>query len=113
MRAIIINAKDRTIIETDIDGSLTTLQQILKLRSDSLGILVQNLWPVQLRESIGETLGPDHVLDPQKDIVVLSVAHVMGRQFASEPLVSVEIDFGSAAETRSEFAHGSAQSRDP
>jgi hypothetical protein len=28
MRAIIINAKDRTITETDIDGSLTTLQQI-------------------------------------------------------------------------------------
>ena len=29
MRAIIINAKDRTITETEIDGSLTTLQQIV------------------------------------------------------------------------------------
>jgi hypothetical protein len=29
MRAIIINAKDRTITETDINGSLTTLQQIV------------------------------------------------------------------------------------
>jgi hypothetical protein len=29
MRAIIINAKDRTIIETEIDGSLETLQQIV------------------------------------------------------------------------------------
>ena len=29
MRAIIINAKDRTISETDIDGSLKTLQQIV------------------------------------------------------------------------------------
>jgi hypothetical protein len=27
MRAIIINSKDRTITETDIDGSLKTLQQ--------------------------------------------------------------------------------------
>jgi uncharacterized protein DUF3846 len=29
MRAIIIDAKDRTITETDIDGSLKTLQQIV------------------------------------------------------------------------------------
>jgi hypothetical protein len=29
MRAIIINAKDRTITETDIDGSLKSLQQIV------------------------------------------------------------------------------------
>jgi hypothetical protein len=29
MRAIIINAKERTITETDIDGSLTALQQIV------------------------------------------------------------------------------------
>ena len=29
MRAIIINAKDRTITATDIDGSLKTLQQIV------------------------------------------------------------------------------------
>jgi hypothetical protein len=29
MRAIIINAKDRTITETDIDGSLKTLQHIV------------------------------------------------------------------------------------
>jgi Domain of unknown function (DUF3846) len=29
MRAIIINAKDRTITETDIDGSLKTLQQMV------------------------------------------------------------------------------------
>ena len=29
MRAIIINAKDRTISETDIDGSLKSLQHIV------------------------------------------------------------------------------------
>ena len=29
MRAIIINAKDRTITETEIDGSLKSLQQIV------------------------------------------------------------------------------------
>jgi hypothetical protein len=29
MRAIIVNSKDRTITETDIDGSLKTLQQIV------------------------------------------------------------------------------------
>ena len=29
MRAIIINAKDRTITETEIDGSLEALQQIV------------------------------------------------------------------------------------
>ena len=29
MRAIIINAKDRTITATEIDGSLKTLQQIV------------------------------------------------------------------------------------
>jgi hypothetical protein len=29
MRAIVINPKDRTITETDIDGSLKTLQQIV------------------------------------------------------------------------------------
>ena len=29
MRAIIINARDRTITETEIDGSLETLQQIV------------------------------------------------------------------------------------
>jgi hypothetical protein len=29
MRAIIINAKDRTVTETEIDGSLKSLQQIV------------------------------------------------------------------------------------
>jgi hypothetical protein len=29
MRAIIVSSKDRTITETDIDGSLKTLQQIV------------------------------------------------------------------------------------
>ena len=29
MRAIIVNSKDRTITETDIDGSLNTLQKIV------------------------------------------------------------------------------------
>jgi hypothetical protein len=29
MRAIVINAQDRTITETEIDGSLTSLQQIV------------------------------------------------------------------------------------
>jgi Domain of unknown function (DUF3846) len=29
MRAIVINAEDRTIVETEIDGSLDTLQQIV------------------------------------------------------------------------------------
>src|SRR3954452_12814419 len=32
------------------------------------------------------------VLDPQKDIVVLGVANVIGREFARQPLVAIEID---------------------
>src|SRR5262245_43447339 len=48
--------------------------------------------PVQISKAISEALRSGHILDPQKDVIVLGVADLMGRELASEPLVPIEID---------------------
>ena len=89
------------------------MENIVQLRIDSLGVLGEDRRPIQIREAIRKPLRSGDVLDPQKDIVVLGVAQVIGRQFASEPLVPVEIDLDLQRKPALEYARGSGQSRDP
>ena len=66
---------------------LGVLKNILHLRRDQLGILTENLGPVQIREAIGELLRSAHILDPQKRVLVFGVANAIGLQLAREPFV--------------------------
>jgi len=68
------------------------VENVPHLRIDPLGILVEDRGPIQARKAIGEGLRFGHVLDPEKDVVVLGIADVISRQLPSEPLVSIEID---------------------
>ncbi len=58
------------------------LEHVSHLRSDQLGILAKDLGPVEICESIGEALCPGHVLNPEKDIVVLGITNAIGLQLA-------------------------------
>jgi hypothetical protein len=68
------------------------VEDIPHLRIDPLGVLIEDGGPIQVHKAIGEPLRFGHVLDPEKDIVVLGIAEVIGREFPCEPLVPVEID---------------------
>ena len=85
----------------------------MQQRVDPLGVLGEDRGPIQIREAIRKPLRFGHVLDPEKDIVVLGVAQVMGREFAGEPLVAIEIDLDLQRKPALEYARGSDQSRDP
>ena len=71
---------------------LTAMENIVQLRIDPLGVFGEDRGPIQIRKAICEPLRFGHVFDLEKDIVVLGVAYVMGRQFACEPFVPIEID---------------------
>ena len=92
---------------------LTAVENIVQQRVDPLGVLGEDRRPIQIHEAIGKPLRLGHVLDPDKDIVVLGVAQVIGREFASEPLVPVEIDLDLQRKPALEYARGSDRSRDP
>ena len=61
---------------------LTTLENVVQLRIDSLGVPVEDRGPIQARKAISEALRLGHVLDRQKDVVVLrSAASGRARKF--------------------------------
>jgi len=67
----------------------TVLKNILHLRSDQLGILAENLGPVQIRESIGELLRSNHILNPEEGIIVFGKANAIRLQLPGEPFMAV------------------------
>src|SRR5436309_13896360 len=71
---------------------LRVLQNVLELGCDELGILVENLRPLQIGESIREALRPSHVLNPKQCIVEFGIANAVGLQLPCEPFVPVQID---------------------
>ena len=64
----------------------------MQLRDQELCIFGEDRRPIQIHKAIGETLRAGDVFDPDKDVVVLGVADLMGREFACKPLVSIQID---------------------
>ena len=63
---------------------LAAVQHIIQLRHDLPGVSIQDLWPLEVRESVGQELRSWQVLDPGEDVVDLRVFDAAGGQFASE-----------------------------
>jgi hypothetical protein len=73
------------------------VENILHLRIEPRGVLVEDRGPIKACQAISERPRSGQILDPEKDVVVLSIADVIRQQLPCEPLVPIEISAASPA----------------
>lgn len=59
---------------------------------DPLAVEVQNRGPLQIRKAIDKAMRAGHVLDPDRGVVVIRIAHAVRRQLTGDPLVTIQVD---------------------
>ena len=77
---------------------LAVAKHAFQLRHDLPGVSVQDLRPLEARDSVAQTLRSWQVIVPGEAVIGLCVFDTAGGQLASEPLVPVEADLDQQRE---------------